>query len=56
MTEWPGLLKLLAARGYDGWLSIEDYRGGWCQKNPDWPTRKKVEQWKHYLDGIMAKL
>ncbi len=56
LTEWPELLKLLAARGYDGWLSIEDYRGGWCAKNPDWPTALKVGQWKKYLDGILGKL
>jgi sugar phosphate isomerase/epimerase len=56
LTEWPELLRLLAARGYDGWLSIEDYRGGWCRKNPQWPTRKKVGEWKSYLDGIIAKL
>jgi sugar phosphate isomerase/epimerase len=56
VVEWAELVKLLAARGYDGWISIEDYRGGWCKKNPDWPTSRKVAEWKPFLDKIIAGL
>ena len=56
LVEWSQLLKLLTARGYQGWLSIEDYRGGWCKKNPEWPTERKVRQWKVFLDRILAEL
>lgn len=56
ITEWPELIALLATRGYEGYLSIEDYRGGWCARNPDWPTERKVREWKQYLDGILSEI
>lgn len=56
IVEWPELIRLLSERGFDGYLSIEDYRGGWCARNPDWPAEKKVSQWKAYVDRILADL
>ncbi len=56
IVEWPELLKLLKDRGYKGYLSIEDYRGGWCQKNADWPAERKARQWKEFLDDILKTL
>ncbi len=53
LCDWPPLLEELKRRGYEGWLSIEDYRGGWCQKNPDWPTERKVREWRDYLRPLM---
>ncbi|NIA20459.1 MAG: TIM barrel protein [Anaerolineaceae bacterium] len=55
-VEWAELLKLLKDRGYEGYLSIEDYRGGWCRKNPDWPAERKAGQWKEFLEGILKTL
>lgn len=56
IVDWPELLKLLKQRGFDGYLTIEDYRGGWCAKNPDWPAERKVTEWKTFLEGILATL
>ncbi|MBN2582285.1 MAG: sugar phosphate isomerase/epimerase [Planctomycetes bacterium] len=55
-VEWADVLKLLKERGYDGYLSIEDYRGGWCAKNPEWPAERKAREWKQFLEGILEKL
>ena len=56
LVEWAELIRLLAERGFDGYLTIEDYRGGWCKKNPDWPTERKVREWKAFLEKILADL
>ena len=56
LVQWPELIGLLAERGFDGYLSIEDYRGGWCKKNPEWPAEKKVAEWKAYVDNILNDL
>jgi len=56
IVEWPELLALLKQRGYQGYLSIEDYRGGWCQRNADWPAERKARQWKEFLERILETL
>ncbi len=56
LVEWPELIGLLHERGFDGYLVIEDYRGGWCRKNPDWPAERKVTEWKGFLDSILGQL
>jgi sugar phosphate isomerase/epimerase len=56
LVDWAVLIKLLAKRGYEGYLSIEDYRGGWCARNPEWPAERKVAEWKAYIDPILAAL
>jgi sugar phosphate isomerase/epimerase len=56
LVDWAEVLKLLTERGFDGYLSIEDYRGGWCKKNPDWPAERKVREWRTYVEKILADL
>lgn len=56
LVDWAALIKLLHSRGYQGYLSIEDYRGGWCARNPEWPAERKVAEWKAYVDPILAAL
>ena len=56
LVDWAELLKLLKARGFDGYVSIEDFRGGCAKKNPAWPTQRKVREWKTFLDKILATL
>lgn len=53
LCDWPPLMAELKRRGYDGWVSIEDYQGGWCKKNPEWPTSRKVRLWRDYLRPLM---
>ena len=56
LIDWREFLKLLAGRGYAGWLSIEDYRGGWCRKNPEWPAGRKVREWKAFLETVLGEV
>jgi sugar phosphate isomerase/epimerase len=52
-VEWPEVMKQLKQRQYQGYVSIEDYRGGWCARNPDWPAERKARQWKAFLERLM---
>ena len=56
LVDWAEVIKLLHSRGYQGYLSIEDYRGGWCAKNPEWPAERKVAEWKAYIEPMLAAL
>jgi len=53
MVDWPAVIEALRSVGYDGWLDVEDFRGGWAQASEEFPTRWKLEQDFAYLSGLL---
>jgi sugar phosphate isomerase/epimerase len=53
MVDWAAVIAALKSVGYDGWLDIEDFRGGWARASEEFPTRWKLEQDFEYLSGLI---
>ena len=53
MVDWPDVIDALRSAGYDGWLDVEDFRGGWAKASEQFPTRWKLEQDFAYLSGLI---
>ncbi len=53
MVDWPAVIAGLRKVGYDGWLDIEDFRGGWAKASEEFPTRWKLEEDFEYMSGLV---
>jgi sugar phosphate isomerase/epimerase len=54
MVDWPAVIAALRKVGYDGWLDVEDFRGGWAKASEEFPTRRKLEEDFEYLSGLIG--
>lgn len=53
MVDWPAVIAALKSVGFDGWLDIEDFRGGWARASEEFPTRWKLEEDFKFLSGLV---
>jgi sugar phosphate isomerase/epimerase len=54
IIPWPEILPVLAAQGYDGWLSLEYERRWFPQDLP--PAEQGMKQGLEYIRGLLEKL
>jgi sugar phosphate isomerase/epimerase len=53
MVEWPELIDALRSVDYEGFLNIEDFRGGYMNVSEELPTRRKLQEDYDYLSGLL---
>ncbi len=53
MVDWPEVVRALADAGYEGFLNIEDFRGGYATVSDELPTRLKLQQDYDYLSALL---
>ncbi|MFW6188842.1 MAG: sugar phosphate isomerase/epimerase family protein [Planctomycetota bacterium] len=53
LVDWAAVIGALKSVGYDGFLSIEDFRPGYAQASEEFPTRRKLQEDYDYLSGLL---
>ena len=54
IIPWPEILRILAAQGFSGWLSLEYERRWYPHDLP--PAADGMRQGREYLQGLLARL
>jgi len=52
-VNWPEFIAGLKKTGYDGYLSVEDFRGGYASKPEGITTREKLQEDFDYLTALL---
>lgn len=53
MADWEKIINLLQDTGYQGWLSVEDFRGGYCRRPTGITTEQKLQEDFAFLKAIL---
>ena len=53
IVDWREIIKALRSVGYDGWLNLEDLRGGWACKPVGITTRQKLQESYDFLSALL---
>jgi len=53
LVDWPAVVEALKSVGYDGYLDIEDFRGGYARKPVGITTRDKLQEDYDYMTSLL---
>ncbi len=53
MVDWEEVIAALRSVGYEGFLDLEDLRGGWARKPVGITTRQKLQEAYDYLSPLL---
>lgn len=53
VVDWPAVMRALKSVGYDGYLHMEDFRGGYGQKPVGITTRDKLEEDHDFIRSLL---
>lgn len=54
IANFPEIVDTLGEYGYEGYLSLEDFRGGYCTRPVGITTEQKLREAYEYLSGLLS--